>query len=95
MPLERTIQTNVIDYLNSLPNTRAIKWIQDGRQEGNPDVFCVSDGQAYLFETKQPGRKLEELQEITMMYWERAGAVCARIDHVSQVKEIMEGRNRR
>lgn len=89
-PLEKTIQTNIIRYLNSLPNTKAVKWGQDGRQKGNPDVLCCQDGQIYLFEVKRPEvGKLTELQIATIKAWRKVGAVAYVVESVEDVQVVL------
>lgn len=96
IPLEKTIEKNILKYLNEvLPGStyyhcRAVKWSQNGRQRGNPDIICSIDGRLFLFEVKRPEvGKITELQAATMELWRKSGAVVEVVRSVDDVREII------
>lgn len=90
VPLERQIQKNILKYLNSLPNTRAVKWSQNGRQKGNPDILCCINGRLVLFEVKRPLLgKATLLQRETIKKWKEAGAISEIVESVDDVRDIL------
>ena len=87
---ESTIEKNILKYLNSLHNCKAVKWSQNGRQKGNPDIICAWNGIMFLFEVKRPGEFPTRLQQATIDEW-RAVKVTAVVVHSAQeVKDIMD-----
>lgn len=89
--LEKTIVKAILRYLNALPGCRAVK--QHGSaysRAGAPDVSCVYRGQAYFFEVKRPGGEgPTPIQIEEMARWTRAGAICACVRSVAEVKAIL------
>lgn len=88
---ETTFKNWTLKYLNSLPNTRAIKL--HGSQfssTGEPDIFCACKGQAILFELKVKGNSATDIQVHRMMQWQKAGAVTVVAYTRDDVKNTME-----
>jgi hypothetical protein len=82
----------ILRYLNSLPNTKAIN-IHGGVfcERGTPDIIGSTNGRTILLECKRsPTEEAEKIQEWRMAEWRKAGAIVARVDDVSQVKELLE-----
>ena len=82
----------ILRYLNSLPNTKAIN-IHGGVfcERGTPDIIGSTNGRTILLECKRsPTEAAEKIQEWRMAEWRDAGAIVARVDDVSQVKELLE-----
>lgn len=89
-PLERTIRTNIVHYLNGLPDTKAKVWNQDGRQKGNPDIVCCQNGKLFLFEVKRPEMgRTTSLQEATHAQWRKSGAQVHIVHSIEEVALIM------
>lgn len=86
LSLESTIERNILKYLNSLPRTKAVKWSQEGRQKGMPDIICCHNGILILIEVKQPGQVPTLLQQVTMDTWVSVGAIGMVVTNVDQVK---------
>lgn len=96
IPLEKTIEKNIIKFLNLKAGEmlkkpiRAVKWSQSGRQRGNPDIICCIDGKLFLFEVKRPIiGKVTDLQLFTINLWRESGAICEVVTSVEEVKEIL------
>ena len=87
---EATVERNVLKYLNNLPGTKAVKWSQEGRQKGNPDIICSHFGMMVLIEMKKEGEKQELLQVVTMEEWAKTGAITLVATRLEHVKELME-----
>ena len=82
----------ILRYLNSLPNAKAIN-IHGGVfcERGTPDIIGCINGRTILLECKRsPTEAAEKIQEWRMAEWRSAGAIAARVDDVSQVKELLE-----
>ena len=82
----------ILHYLNSLPNAKAIN-IHGGVfcERGTPDIIGCTNGRTILLECKRsPTEAAEKIQEWRMAEWRSAGAIAARVDDVSQVKELLE-----
>ena len=82
----------ILHYLNSLPNTKAIN-IHGGVfcERGTPDIIGCTNGRTILLECKRsPTEAAEKIQEWRMAEWRSAGAIVARVDDVSQVKELLK-----
>ena len=54
IPLERTVTTTILKYLNSLPRCYAIKTHGNRYSNGQPDILGCIDGQAFALEVKRP-----------------------------------------
>lgn len=87
---EATIERNIIAYLNNLPMTKAVKWSQEGRSKGHPDIICCHSGLMILIEVKRPGKVQDMLQEVTMDEWRRVGVITAVVTEVGHVVSMME-----
>ena len=97
IPLEKTIEKSILKFLNEEApkiydaHCRAVKWSQNGRQRGNPDIICSIDGFLFLFEVKRPEvGKITELQAATMELWRKSGAKGYFVESVECVKEILD-----
>jgi len=87
---ESRLQANIIQWLNTLPNTKAINIHGNQFMEaGTPDIFCVRNGQAYLFEVKIPAGKVSRIQEHRIAQWRTAGATAQVVRSLDEVKETM------
>lgn len=87
---ESAAERQILDYLNSLPNTKAVKWSQEGRQKGNPDILCSHHGMMILIETKQVGKVQSLLQSVTMDEWRATGVITCVATELDHVKPMME-----
>lgn len=90
IPTEKSIVKNILDYLNTLPACRAIKFQGTINRKGEPDIFCCYKGRMVLFEVKRPGNKPTVLQSATLKQWATAGAVAEVVYSVDDVKKVLE-----
>ena len=71
---ERSIRTNILHYLNSLP--RSDFWVSPpGSPTSLPDICGVLNGRAVYVEVKVPGKKPRKAQVWRMNRLEKAGAI--------------------
>lgn len=84
---ETTLAKKVLDYLNSLPECKAIK-IHGNMytQTGTPDIVGCIKGRMFLFELKVPGNKPTEIQERRLREWRAAGALAEVIYSMGELK---------
>ena len=87
---EATTEKNVLRYLNGLPYTKAVKWSQEGRQKGNPDIICCHHGIMILIELKREGEVQELLQIVTMDEWKAVGCITCVATKLEHVKAMMD-----
>ncbi|MBO8158844.1 VRR-NUC domain-containing protein [Thermosyntropha sp.] len=89
--MESTVVKNIIKYLNSLDNCRAIKTSGDAKRAGEPDIDCVYCGQSIKLEVKRPGNnRVTKLQQAMLQKWADAGAVVGVVHSVDEVKELFQ-----
>ena len=80
----------LIKKLNRMPGVYAIKLHGSAYgKAGTPDVLCVVNGQAYLFEVKQPGEAPTAIQAVEMARWTAAGAVVSVIYSADDVLRLV------
>ena len=99
MATETTVQSNIIDYINSLPNGMAENVSGNARQSGRADINACIRGRTFKIEVKtedtEYGREGATLkQRLYLEKWARAGAVACvayNIGDVAYVIAIMEG----
>ncbi len=86
---EHSIERSILSYLNGLDGVKAVKWSQDGRQRGNPDIIACVHGRLLLIEVKRPGERPDKLQTATMVDWWSAGAVVMWASNLEDVKRYI------
>lgn len=89
LSFESTLERNALKFLNRLPRTKAVKWSQNGRQKGNPDIICVHNGLCILIEVKRPGEPQTLLQKVTMEEWKEVGTITLVMDHIKPLQDLM------
>jgi hypothetical protein len=91
MPLESTIQNNVLRYLNSLPNCVAENVSGNSHQSGRPDINGCINGRSLRIELKSPdhGNKATKKQLLNLKKWGKAGAITGVCYSVDEVKELL------
>lgn len=79
MSLENTLQSNVLDYLNSLPECVAENVSGNASQSGRPDINGCIRGRAFRIELKIPDdrNKATKKQNLSLRRWARAGSIVA------------------
>jgi Holliday junction resolvase len=92
MPKESTIQKKILDYLNNLPNCKAVNNHGSAWQEsGRPDIFACYHGRFLALEVKKNEKeKPTKLQLHELKKWEEAGAISAVVRSLEEVKQIIK-----
>ena len=91
-PLEKTIQKNILRYLNSLPRCRARNHTASGpyNQSGEPDIDGCLNGRSLKIEVKRPGGSpLTDLQQKALQEWAHVGAITGVAYSVEDVQQIL------
>lgn len=81
----------ILDYLNSLPNSKAIN-IHGGiyTERGTPDIIGCINGRFVAFECKRTeNEEPTKIQKWRMCEWIKAGAVVGGVSDVWHVKMIL------
>lgn len=91
MAREVSIVNNIIDYINSMPRGVAEKVQGTSRSSGKADINACIHGQCVRLEVKTAdhGNKESKKQSINLRRWSAAGAVCAVVYSVEEVKELL------
>ena len=90
MPLEKTIVKNIVDWLNTLPESNAQKvWGGGYTRSGEPDVDACVQGRTVKIEVKQPGRRPTPLQKAALARWKAAGAVTGVATSLDEAKTLL------
>lgn len=81
----------VIDYINSLPEGKAINIHGSPFSErGTPDVIGCISGRMVAFECKRDAREdLEKIQKWRLSEWIAAGAIVGGVSDLWQVQMIL------
>lgn len=86
---ESTLRKNVLNYLNSLPQCKAIKIHGNAYTEaGTPDIMGCIEGRAFFLELKVPGKKPTAIQERRLREWKEAGAITGVVTSIEEVRAI-------
>ena len=91
MASESSIQSNIIDYINSLSYGRAENVSGNSQQSGRADINACIDGMPFKIEVKTEdnsyGRKgATPKQRLYLEKWARAGAISCVVYSVDDVK---------
>jgi len=91
MAIEKTIQNNILRYLNSLPNCVAENVSGNISQAGRPDINCCWRGRCVRIEVKSPDHNYQptKLQILNLKSWAKAGAYCLVAYGIDDVKAII------
>ncbi len=88
-PLESTISTKIIRYLNAIPGCKAVKRHQGGaNNRGDADIFGCINGRHFEFEVKRRNKKLTLLQLTKQKEWEIVGSIVGRVESIDDIKLI-------
>ena len=93
VPMEKSIVTSILKYLNSLPGCHARKVAGTDNQAGEPDIDACYYGRTLKLEVKRPkpfGNDGTKLQLATLAKWKAAGAVTGIVRSVDDVKAIIQ-----
>lgn len=89
-PLEKSIVTAILKYLNSLPMCHAEK-THGGAfgAKGKADITGCLNGRRLELEVKRPGEKPTKLQSVVLAKWSAVGAISAVVTSVDDVKAVL------
>lgn len=92
MAREISIVDRIIAYINNLPHGVAEKVQGTLRSSGKSDINACINGRCIRFEVKTAdhGNKESKKQSINLRRWAAAGAICAVVYSLEEVKEILE-----
>jgi hypothetical protein len=91
---EAVIVKKILNSLNSLPHTHAMKIHGDPYQErGLPDVLCCSHGHFFAFEVKRPDKlkRVSRYQEHKLKQIRGAGGDAHVISSPKEAVDIVRG----
>ncbi len=89
MPRESSIKRAIMQYLNGLSGA-CFRKRGPGSTAGDPDVYGCYRGRHFEFEIKQPRGSITPLQEQRLKDWAKAGAGCAVVRSVEDVRYWIE-----
>lgn len=94
MALESSIQSDILDYINKLPNSRAENVSGNAQQSGRADINACIHGRTFKIEVKTEdtsyGRKGATLkQRLYLEKWARAGAISCVVYSVNDLKYLL------
>lgn len=95
MAREINIVDRIIEYINSMPHGTAEKVQGTMRSSGKSDINACINGRCIRLEVKTAdhGNKESKKQSINLRRWSAAGAVCAVVYSLEEVKKILEKHN--
>ena len=91
MALESTIQSNVLEYLNSIDGCVAENVSGNSKQSGRADINGCLNGRCFKIELKSPdhGNKATKKQLHYLRTWKRAGAITGVCYSLKEVKKLL------
>ena len=94
MAKETTIQSDILDYLNSLSTGTAENVSGNAKQSGRADINACIQGRTFKIEVKtedtEYGRKGATLkQRLYLEKWARAGAISCVVYNLDDVKYLI------
>lgn len=90
IPLERSIVTGILKWLQTVPECKAIKTYGDAKRKGEADISGCIRGQRFELEVKRPGEKPTALQTAILEQWDKAGAVTGVVRSVSDARRLLK-----
>lgn len=95
MASESSIQSNIIDYINSLHKGRAENVSGNAQQSGRADINACIEGRTFKIEVKtedtEYGRKgATKKQRLYLEKWARAGAVACVVYCVDDLRYVLQ-----
>ena len=88
---ESSLQTKVLEYLNSLPGCIAENVSGNARQSGRADINACYQGRCLKIELKDPdtGYEPTKQQLLYLEKWKKAGAICKVCYGIDDVKILI------
>lgn len=87
---EKRLNTKVVNWLKSLPNTHAYKRLGGVANQGEPDITACSHGIRIELEGKLPGKHPTPLQVKKLKNWAEAGAITGVYHSLEEAKQIIK-----
>lgn len=89
--IEGSLQSSVLEYLNSLPHCIAENVSGNARQRGRADINGCYKGRCFKIELKSPdtGYKPTKQQKLYLKKWKIAGAIVGVCYSIEDVKEVL------
>ena len=88
--LERDLQPEIIEYLESKGAYVLKTHVSSFQKQGEPDITCCYLGRYIAFELKRDEKeKARKLQEYKMKLIRKAGGIAMRVDNIKQVEEVL------
>ena len=89
--IESSIQSRVLEYLNSIPGCIAENVSGNVRQSGRADINGCINGRCFKIELKSrdTGYKPTKQQLLYLKRWEKAGAIVGVCYSIEDAKEIL------
>lgn len=88
--LERDLQPEIIEYLESKGAYVLKTHVSSFQKQGEPDITCCYLGRYIAFELKRDEKeKAKKLQEYKMKCIRKAGGIAMRVDNIKQVEEVL------
>lgn len=88
IPLESKIQSDILKWLKSRPNTFTYK--HEPVPTGIPDIHHIENGISFYFEVKRTVKdKPREIQKLRIKQLKKAGAVAKVVRSLREVKDII------
>lgn len=91
--MEKSIQTSVLRYLNSIPGCMAENVRGSASQSGRADINACYKGKCIKIELKDPedtGYGVTQQQSLYLLKWAKAGAVTGTCYSIDDVKRIIQ-----
>lgn len=91
MALESTIQSSVLEYLNSIDGCIAENVSGNNKQSGRADINGCLNGRCFKIELKSPdhGNKATKKQLYYLKKWAKAGAITGVCYSLDEVKKLL------
>lgn len=91
MGLEKNFQSEVLKYLNSLPDCRAENVSGNAKQSGRPDINGCYHGRMFKIELKVTDNKnsASKKQNYELQRWYKAGAAVGVIYSMDTLKDML------
>lgn len=91
MVLEKTIQKNIKNWINTIPGARCVVYTAHAKgNRGHSDLYGCIRGHSFFIEVKQEGEAPSVLQAAELRKWAKAGAITGSATNISEVKAILQ-----
>ena len=92
MGLEKSFQSSVLEYLNSLPGCKAENVSGNANQSGRPDINGCYNGRMFKIELQSPdtGYKPSKKQELELRKWKNVGCAVGVVYTFDFLKHVFD-----